>query len=115
MERTRGRVSCGWRGGRRVTWAPLFDAGSGYRDPCEAPAFRKVLARCRLAAPNRNYLVKRLRGVPFEEAWAGREAGSTGTTPVEFIGVEELVGHLFARGRPSGVTHAIEVWKRNPR
>jgi hypothetical protein len=51
-------------------------------------------------APSRIDIATAIDGVSFEEAWAGRVAGSYGSTPVWYIGREELIRNKAAAARP---------------
>ena len=50
--------------------------------------------------PNRVDLLTAIDGVSFEEAWAGRSAGSFGAQSVFYIGRAELIRNKRASGRP---------------
>ena len=52
------------------------------------------------AKPNRIGLITSIAGVPFEEAWTTRAAGSIEGRPVCFIGREALLRNKRATGRP---------------
>lgn len=49
--------------------------------------------------PNRVDLLTLIDGVSFEEAWAGRVAGTSGAQPVSFLGKAELIRNKRAVGR----------------
>lgn len=50
--------------------------------------------------PNRIDFITSLSGLSFDEAWAGRVAGSYGRRPVFYIGLAELKQAKKAAGRP---------------
>ena len=51
-------------------------------------------------APSRIDIATAIDGVSFEEAWAGRVAGTYGTQPVCYIGRDALIRNKAAAGRP---------------
>ncbi len=50
-------------------------------------------------APNRVDLLTMIDGVTFDEAWNGRVAGTYGSAPVSYIGLEEFKRNKRASGR----------------
>jgi hypothetical protein len=62
--------------------------------------------------PNRIDIITSIAGVSFEEAWAGRVAGSIDGTPVFFIGREELIRNKESTGRPQDLADADALRKR---
>ena len=61
-------------------------------------------------APNRVDLITQIPGVSFDEALAGRVAGSYGLQPVWFIGLDALIRAKEASGRPQDL--ADLAWLR---
>jgi hypothetical protein len=62
--------------------------------------------------PNRIDMITSIAAVSFEDAWAGRVAGSIDGVPVFFIGREELIRNKESAGRPQDVADANALRKR---
>ena len=62
--------------------------------------------------PVRVELLTRLSGVTWDEAWAGRAAGSYGGVPVQFIGREAFVSNKRAAGRSKDLADLEELGER---
>jgi hypothetical protein len=62
--------------------------------------------------PNRIDLMTSIDGVTFDEVWTGRERGSYGAIPVDFIGRAELIRNKRASGRPQDL--ADLTWLEKP-
>ena len=57
--------------------------------------------------PNRIDLLNQIAGVTFDEVWPARltlsVVSETGTTPVNYIGLEQLIANKRAAGRPKDI------------
>lgn len=62
--------------------------------------------------PNRIDVLTSIAGVSFDEAWSSRVAGSIDSTPVFFIGRDELIRNKEMTGRPQDVADAEALRKR---
>ncbi|MGH2669508.1 MAG: hypothetical protein ACRDH5_10440 [bacterium] len=63
-------------------------------------------------APARVDLATSIDGLSFEQAWAGKVAGSYGAEPVWFIGRADLIRNKIAAGRPQDL--ADLSWLQGP-
>lgn len=62
--------------------------------------------------PNRIDLITSISGVTFEEAWAGRVAGTLDGLPVHYIGREALIRNKETTGRAQDIADAQRLRAR---
>jgi hypothetical protein len=63
-------------------------------------------------APARIDIANAIDGLTFEDAWAGKVAGTYGQQPVWYIGRADLIRNKTAAGRPQDL--ADLAWLREP-
>lgn len=67
------------------------------------------------AKPNQIDLITSIAGVPFEEAWASRVAGSIDGVPVTFLGRDALIRNKESTGRAQDLADALALRRRVPK